>query len=153
MGDVAMTIDNKLRRAFAPTRLVIEDQSSTPSRPCRLSRRRRSHFRVEIVSDAFEGKSRVARQRLIYAALKDEFAAGLHALALTTLTPARRRKPRVFPSLDRGEVQNQPVESRFPCPASPRPRTLRHRGRCSSRGAQRLTTGPSEAQAWQLSMT
>jgi BolA protein len=29
----------------------------------------------------------VARQRLVYAALKDEFAAGLHALALTTLTP------------------------------------------------------------------
>jgi len=30
----------------------------------------------------------VARQRLVYETLKDEFAAGLHALALTTLTPA-----------------------------------------------------------------
>jgi BolA family transcriptional regulator, general stress-responsive regulator len=34
----------------------------------------------------------VARQRLVYAALKDEFAAGLHALALTTLTPAEDNK-------------------------------------------------------------
>src|SRR5260370_502622 len=51
-----------------------------------------THLRVEIVSEAFEGQSGVARQRLVYAALKDEFAAGLHALALTTLTPAEDDK-------------------------------------------------------------
>src|SRR5438445_745579 len=47
-----------------------------------------SHFRVAIVSAEFEGKNRVARQRLVYETLKGEFDAGLHALALTTLTPA-----------------------------------------------------------------
>ena len=34
-----------------------------------------------------KAKNRVSRQRLVYETLKDEFAAGLHALALTTLTP------------------------------------------------------------------
>jgi len=47
-----------------------------------------THFNVEIVSAVFEGQGRVARQRLVYAALKDELDAGLHALALVTLTPA-----------------------------------------------------------------
>ncbi|MBS0523631.1 MAG: BolA family transcriptional regulator, partial [Proteobacteria bacterium] len=55
-------------------------------------------FRVEIVSAAFEGKNRVARQRLVYEALKDEFAAGLHALALTTLTPAEDSSDRAHPA-------------------------------------------------------
>ncbi len=41
---------------------------------------------------AFEGKNRVARQRLVYAALKAELDAGLHALALTTLTPEEDKK-------------------------------------------------------------
>lgn len=42
---------------------------------------------MEIVSAEFEGKNRVARQRLVYETLKDEFAAGLHALQVRALTP------------------------------------------------------------------
>jgi len=88
MGKVAMAIDNKLRSAFAPLRLAIEDESSRHRGHAGWREGGETHFRVEIVSAAFEGKPRVARQRLIYAALKDEFDDGLHALALTTLTPA-----------------------------------------------------------------
>lgn len=88
MGKVAMAIDNKLRREFAPARLAIEDESERHHGHAGWREGGETHFRVEIVSTAFEGKSRVARQRLVYAALKDELAAGLHALALTTLTPA-----------------------------------------------------------------
>ena len=91
MGKVAMAIDNKLRTELAPARLAIEDESSHHHGHAGW---RETHFRVEIVSAAFEGQSRVARQRLVYAALKDEFAAGLHALALTTLTPAEDGKGR-----------------------------------------------------------
>jgi stress-induced morphogen len=47
-----------------------------------------THFRVEVVSDAFNGLPLVARHRLVYAALKTELAQGLHALALKTKTPA-----------------------------------------------------------------
>ena len=88
MGKVAMAIDNKLRSEFAPIRLAIEDESSRHQGHSGAREGGESHFRVEIVSSSFEGKNRVARQRLVYEALKDEFAAGLHALALTTLTPA-----------------------------------------------------------------
>ena len=88
MGKVAMTIDNKLRTAFAPQRLAIEDESSRHHGHSGWREGGESHFRVEIVSAAFEGQTRVARQRLVYAALKDELDAGLHALALTTLTPS-----------------------------------------------------------------
>ena len=88
MGAVANLIDNKLRTRFAPTRLDIEDESLRHRGHGGYREGGESHFRVEIVSAAFEGKNRVARQRLVYETLKDEFAAGLHALALTTLTPA-----------------------------------------------------------------
>jgi BolA family transcriptional regulator, general stress-responsive regulator len=94
MGAVAKTIDNKLRMRFAPARLSIEDESSQHRGHAGFREGGESHFRVEIVSAAFEGKSRVARQRLVYEALKDELDAGLHALALTTLTPAEDDKAR-----------------------------------------------------------
>ena len=86
MGAVAKAIDNKLRARFAPARLSIEDESSRHRGHAGHREGGESHFRVEIVSAAFEGQSRVSRQRLVYETLKDEFAAGLHALALTTLT-------------------------------------------------------------------
>ena len=87
MGAVANAIDNKLRARFAPARLSIEDESSRHRGHAGHREGGESHFRVEIVSAAFEGQSRVSRQRLVYETLRDEFAAGLHALALTTLTP------------------------------------------------------------------
>ncbi|MDP7603737.1 MAG: BolA family protein, partial [Alphaproteobacteria bacterium] len=47
-----------------------------------------SHFDVVVVSQSFAGLGRVARQRLVYKVLAEELAAGLHALALITRTPA-----------------------------------------------------------------
>ena len=73
MGKVAMSIDNKLRTELAPARLAIEDESSHHHGHAGWREGGETHFRVEIVSAAFEGQSRVARQRLVYAALKDEF--------------------------------------------------------------------------------
>lgn len=87
MGAIANAIDNKLRARFAPQRLNIADDSARHHGHAGYREGGESHFSIEIVSAAFEGKTRVARQRLVYEALKDEFAAGLHALALTTLTP------------------------------------------------------------------
>jgi BolA protein len=42
---------------------------------------------VTIVSAAFAGQSRLARQRLVYEALAEELATRVHALSLTTLAP------------------------------------------------------------------
>lgn len=47
-----------------------------------------SHFKLVIVSAAFDGKRAVQRHQQVYAALNDEFRQGLHALALHTYTPA-----------------------------------------------------------------
>ena len=46
-----------------------------------------AHFEATIVSPAFEGKSRVARHQLIYAALGDHMKEAIHALSFKTLTP------------------------------------------------------------------
>jgi BolA protein len=45
------------------------------------------HFRAVVVSQAFEGKSLVERQRLVYAALAEMMGPEIHALAMQTLTP------------------------------------------------------------------
>jgi len=47
-----------------------------------------AHFEATIVAPAFEGKSRVARHQLVYAALGDHMREAIHALSFKTLTPA-----------------------------------------------------------------
>ena len=88
MGAVANAIDNKLRTRFEPTRLSIEDESAQHRGHAGHREGGESHFRVEIVSAAFDGKNRVARQRLVYGLLAEELRTDIHALSLTTLTPA-----------------------------------------------------------------
>ncbi len=46
------------------------------------------HFNALIVSPAFEGKSRVARHQLVYAALGARMREEVHALSMRTLTPS-----------------------------------------------------------------
>ena len=45
------------------------------------------HFNALIVSPSFEGKTRVARHQLVYAALGDRMRAEVHALSMRALTP------------------------------------------------------------------
>ena len=47
------------------------------------------HYRAHVVSSAFDGKSRVQQHQLVYAAFGPRLGTELHALALTTATPAR----------------------------------------------------------------
>jgi BolA protein len=86
-GRVENAIREKVQASFAPAELDIEDESAKHAGHAGARPGGETHFRVRIVSSAFEGLSRVARQRLVYARLADEFAAGVHALALQTLTP------------------------------------------------------------------
>ena len=46
------------------------------------------HFEAVIVADEFEGKNRIQRHQLVYAALGDKMKAEVHALSMKTLTPA-----------------------------------------------------------------
>jgi acid stress-induced BolA-like protein IbaG/YrbA len=50
------------------------------------------HFDALIVSSAFEGRSRIERHRLVYAALGDRMRQRVHALSMKTLTPEEHRR-------------------------------------------------------------
>ena len=84
---VADTIREKLIAAFTPVDLVIEDESARHAGHSGARPGGETHFNVRIVSAAFEGVSRVERQRRVYAALAEELRGPVHALALATLTP------------------------------------------------------------------
>jgi len=45
------------------------------------------HFEMVVISAAFSGKPRIARHKMVYAALGDNMRAAVHALALKTKTP------------------------------------------------------------------
>jgi len=80
-------ITEKLTEAFAPVRLDVTDESHLHAGHSGHREGGETHFRVYIVSPAFVGKSRIDRHRLVNAELAAAFAAGVHALALTTLAP------------------------------------------------------------------
>jgi BolA family transcriptional regulator, general stress-responsive regulator len=84
---VAATIREKLTQRFTPVRLEIVDESHRHAGHMGARPEGETHFNVTIVSAAFAGLSRVARQRLVYQTLADELATRIHALSLTTLAP------------------------------------------------------------------
>ena len=88
---VADAIRRKLTERFAPARLVIVDESHRHAGHAGARPEGETHFAVTIAATAFAGLGRVARQRLVYDALKQELAASVHALSLTTLTPDEDR--------------------------------------------------------------
>lgn len=89
---VAGSIERKLRDALAPTRLDIIDESHKHAGHVGARPEGETHFRVEVASAAFEGKSRVDRQRLVYGILAAELDGPVHALALQTVTPDEDRR-------------------------------------------------------------
>jgi BolA protein len=89
---VADTMRRKLTERFKPVRLDITDDSQRHAGHAGAQPGGETHFDVTIVSDAFAGMGRVARQRLVYETLADEIAGGVHALALRTLAPGEERR-------------------------------------------------------------
>ena len=81
-------IEAKLTAALKPVSLEIVDNSAQHAGHGGARPEGESHFAVMVVSQAFEGQSRVQRQRLVYDALAAEMAEHIHALELKTLTPS-----------------------------------------------------------------
>lgn len=50
------------------------------------------HFEMTVISSAFEGKTPVDRQRMVFRALGTAMAGPIHALSLTTLTPSEKQE-------------------------------------------------------------
>lgn len=80
-------IRSKLTKALSPIRLEVKDESHLHAGHAGAREGGQSHFRLLVVSEKFEGLSPVARQRLVNAALREELATHIHALAMKTLTP------------------------------------------------------------------
>jgi BolA protein len=79
---VKETMTRKLEAAFAPTRLTVIDESEHHRGHGGWREGGETHFRIQIVSPAFKGKSRVDIHRAINACVADELAASVHALAI-----------------------------------------------------------------------
>jgi BolA protein len=84
---VKSAIVEKLTAAFAPQSLDVIDESHRHEGHAGHRPGGQTHFRVHIVSEAFRGKSRVERHRMVNQALADELAAGVHALAIQAGAP------------------------------------------------------------------
>ena len=87
-GPVAAEIDQRLRAALSPERLVVIDDSAKHRGHAGHDPRGESHFTVEIVADAFAGKNRVQRHRLVNQALAPLLVERVHALAIVAKAPA-----------------------------------------------------------------
>ncbi len=79
---MSQIIETKLRQAFDPIHLEVIDESEAHRGHAGFREGGETHFRVHIRAASFDGQSRVAAQRAIYAVLKDEMAERIHALAL-----------------------------------------------------------------------
>lgn len=77
----------KLMIALNPTRLDVINESHMHAGHASSPGTGESHFKVVIVSPAFASKSRVERHRMVNAALADELAGPVHALAISTFAP------------------------------------------------------------------
>lgn len=84
-------ITEKLRAAFAPESLRVEPQVLPGcSQGCE------ARLLIHIVSEAFRGKSRLERQRMINSVLANELAAGIDAVAIQVTAPGEQQAPPPF---------------------------------------------------------
>ena len=80
-------ITQKLTEAFAPQSLKVEDESSRHEGHAGWRPGGQTHYRVYIVSQAFKGKTRLERHRMINDALSGALSGNIHALAIHASAP------------------------------------------------------------------
>lgn len=90
---VEARLREKLTAAFAPRHLEVVNESYKHHVPPGSE----AHFKVVLVSDRFEGLSKVKRQQAVYQTLAEDMAGPVHALAQYTYTPAEWARQGVAP--------------------------------------------------------
>ena len=80
-------IRDTLAQALSPERLDVSDESAKHAGHMGAIPGKTTHVRVVVVADAFRGRSRVERHRIVNRLLAAEMEAGLHALAIEAKTP------------------------------------------------------------------
>lgn len=87
MADMASRIEKLLVEAFAPRLLSIVDESARHAGHAGARPGGETHYKIEIVSDKFAGKTAVEQHRMVYAVIKPLMDEGVHAVALNTEAP------------------------------------------------------------------
>ncbi|MCR9156932.1 MAG: BolA family transcriptional regulator [Rhodobacteraceae bacterium] len=75
-------IETRLREALTPRELTVIDDSESHRGHGGYQEGGESHFNVRIRAQVFEGKSRIARHRMVHSALGSELVAAIHALSM-----------------------------------------------------------------------
>jgi BolA family transcriptional regulator, general stress-responsive regulator len=91
IGPTAAEITTRLTRALAPSRLEVINDSATHRGHAGDDGSGESHFTVVVESAAFAGLNRLARQRLVNAALGDLMETRVHAMAIRASAPGESR--------------------------------------------------------------
>jgi BolA family transcriptional regulator, general stress-responsive regulator len=81
-------METQLKAQLAPVHFALTDDSARHAGHAGAQPGGETHYTLKIVSAAFEGLSRVERQRRVYQSLREEFDTGLHALSLDLKTPS-----------------------------------------------------------------
>lgn len=87
MGAMIDAIHSKLTAALEPTRLEVVDDSARHAGHAGAAPGGETHVNLTLEAKAFEGLTKVARQRLVYQILSEELAGSLHALSVKALAP------------------------------------------------------------------
>ena len=87
-GTLRDWISDTLTERLAPSALDVTDESHLHAGHAGARPEGETHFRIDVVSAAFEGRTRVERHRIVNEALGEAFRRGLHALALRARAPS-----------------------------------------------------------------
>ena len=86
MNERATTIEKLLTDAFAPSEVLVKDQSHLHAGHAG-AKEGKGHFDVKIVSEDFAGQSRINRHRMVYDALGSFMQSDVHALRINAISP------------------------------------------------------------------
>ena len=87
---VKTQIESLLQARFHPVHLTVRDDSAQHAGHAEAKKSGGGHYSVVVVSEQFQGRTRLERHRLIYEALHKDLSGKIHALAIQALTPQER---------------------------------------------------------------
>jgi BolA protein len=87
MSETAARIESILRERFAPVHVALRDDSANHAGHAGATSGG-GHYQLVLVSEAFEGIGRLEQHRLVHEALAGMIGSSIHALQMTTRSPA-----------------------------------------------------------------
>ena len=87
MSERTEAIERLLTEAFAPSKLLVKDQSHLHAGHAG-AKEGKGHFEVKIESEVFSNQSRITRHRMVYDALGSFIESNIHALRITAISPS-----------------------------------------------------------------